>query len=227
MCATHPRIRRKSCAHLPRATNNVTFGPLCTHKMYMKKCGSCSDQNINFSRSSCKLGQKNSGHVTHLRLFYSAEAVEWRLVAVKGCGAGGGGGRPQPPRRFFSSAKSIRVQHWPKVTQSPAHFLRARSARHLQYMNGRHTRDKHVRSAHSTRVSCCRSSIPRTSHADVIHMMRASYARHSSSKCDVKRASHALHPAWEVRLPLVSTVGIRLCRASSDRVPQLAESFLR
>jgi hypothetical protein len=36
-------------------------------------------------------------------------------------------------------------------------------------------------------VTCCRSSIPRTSHADVVHMMRASYARHSSSKCDVKQ----------------------------------------
>jgi hypothetical protein len=43
-------------------------------------------------------------------------------------------------------------------------------------------------------VTCCRSSIPRTSHA-VVHMMRASYARNSSSKCDAKRASHALHPA--------------------------------
>jgi hypothetical protein len=54
-----------------------------------------------------------------------------------------------------------------------------------------------------TRVTCCRSSIPRTSHADVVHMMRASYARHSSSnvRCKTrrKRASHALHPVWEVR----------------------------
>jgi hypothetical protein len=31
-CASHPRIRRKCCAHLPReerATRDVTFGPLC------------------------------------------------------------------------------------------------------------------------------------------------------------------------------------------------------
>jgi hypothetical protein len=31
-CALHPRIRRKRCAHLPheeRATEDVTFGPLC------------------------------------------------------------------------------------------------------------------------------------------------------------------------------------------------------
>jgi hypothetical protein len=32
MRASHPRMRRKCCAHLPReecATSNVTFGPLC------------------------------------------------------------------------------------------------------------------------------------------------------------------------------------------------------
>jgi hypothetical protein len=28
-CASHPRIRRKCCAHQPRATRDVTFGPLC------------------------------------------------------------------------------------------------------------------------------------------------------------------------------------------------------
>jgi hypothetical protein len=50
---------------------------------------------------------------------------------------------------------------------------------------GRHTRDKRVRSAHPTRVSHAAGAASR---ADVVHMMRASYARHSSSKCDVKRA---------------------------------------
>jgi hypothetical protein len=40
------------------------------------------------------------------------------------------------------------VQYWPRVTHGPAHFLRARSARHLQLMD-----DKCVRSAHPTRVS--------------------------------------------------------------------------
>jgi hypothetical protein len=89
------------------------------------------------------------------------------------------------------------IQYWPKVTHGPAHFLRARSARHLQYMNGRHTRDNasEVRIPHVWHacVKCCRSSIPRTSHADVVHMMRASYARHSSSKCDVKRAGSTHH----------------------------------
>jgi hypothetical protein len=42
-------------------------------------------------------------------------------------------------------------------------------------------------------VTCCRSSILRTPHAEVVHMMRASYARHSSSKCDVKRAGSTHH----------------------------------
>jgi hypothetical protein len=40
------------------------------------------------------------------------------------------------------------IQYWPKgppkVTHGPAHSLRARSARHLQYMNGWHTRNKRV-----------------------------------------------------------------------------------
>jgi hypothetical protein len=43
----------------------------------------------------------------------------------------------------------------------------------------------------------------RTSHADVVHLMRASYARNSSSKCDV----NALHPAWEVRFLARVTFG--------------------
>jgi hypothetical protein len=96
------------------------------------------------------------------------------------------------------------IHYWPNGSHGPAHFQRARSARHLQYMNGRHTRDKRVRSAiiplvwHAC-VTCCRSSIPRTSHADVVHMMRALYARHSRCKTRRKRASLALHPPWEVR----------------------------
>jgi hypothetical protein len=28
-CVSHPRIGRKCCAHLPRATRDVTFGLLC------------------------------------------------------------------------------------------------------------------------------------------------------------------------------------------------------
>jgi hypothetical protein len=61
--------------------------------------------------------------------------------------------------------------------------------RHVQYMNGRHTRDKRVRSAHPTRVTRVCHILPEQHpahiHADDVHMMRASYARHSSSKCDV------------------------------------------
>jgi hypothetical protein len=45
-------------------------------------------------------------------------------------------------------------------------------------MNGRHTRNNVVR-------------IPRRFRAYVVQMRRASYARHSSSKCDVKRAGCA------------------------------------
>jgi hypothetical protein len=30
-CASHPRIRRKCCEHLPRATRDVTFGPPYIH----------------------------------------------------------------------------------------------------------------------------------------------------------------------------------------------------
>jgi hypothetical protein len=115
-----------------------------------------------------------------------------------------------------------RIQYWPKVTNGPAHFLRARSARHLQYTNGRHTRDKRVRCSYDARMSriCCANvtRMPRECCADVMRiqrrcqayvaqMGRASYARHSRSKCDVKRASHGLHPAWEVRFLAWVTFG--------------------
>jgi hypothetical protein len=40
-------------------------------------------------------------------------------------------------------------------------------------------------------VTCYRRNIPRTFHADVVHMMRVSCARHLSRKCDVKRAGSA------------------------------------
>jgi hypothetical protein len=85
-----------------------------------------------------------------------------------------------------------------------AHFLRARSARDLQYMHGRHTRNKRgmkcVSNAVMTRRCCANVKrmpseyytnvvrIPRRCHAYVAQMKRASYARHSSSKCHVKRA---------------------------------------
>jgi hypothetical protein len=81
-------------------------------------------------------------------------------------------------RRF--STQHI-VQYWPKVTHGPAHFLRARSSRHLQYMNGRHTRNKRVRSA-------CQMQLWRANVTQMLCECRASYARHSSSKCDVKHA---------------------------------------
>jgi hypothetical protein len=66
------------------------------------------------------------------------------------------------------------------------------------WMTTIHARQTRQKCASHACVTCYRSSIPRTSQADVVHMMRASCARHSSSKCDVKRAGCALHPAWEV-----------------------------
>jgi hypothetical protein len=47
----------------------------------------------------------------------------------------------------FCTTRFPIIQYWPKVTHGPAHFLRAICN------NGRHTRDKRVRSAHPTRVS--------------------------------------------------------------------------
>jgi hypothetical protein len=95
----------------------------------------------------------------------------------------------------------LALQHWLKVTHGPAHFLRARSARHLQYMNGRHTRNKrvvkHVSNAVMTRK--CHAGVVRMSYeccanvARMLYRWGALHARHSSSKCDVKRASYARH----------------------------------
>jgi hypothetical protein len=118
----------------------------------------------------------------------------------------------------------VHVQYWPKVAHGPAHFLRARSARHLQYMNGRHARNTRVMKrvsnavmtrechadvmrmlrgchANATRMLCgCCANVVRMLRgccadrccAYVVQMRRASYARHSSSKCDsVKRVGCA------------------------------------
>jgi hypothetical protein len=56
---------------------------------------------------------------------------------------------------------TYKLQYWPKVNHGPAHFLRARSARHLQYMNGRHTRNKRVMKRASNAV------MTRECHVDV------------------------------------------------------------
>jgi hypothetical protein len=56
---------------------------------------------------------------------------------------------------------SHNLQYWPKVTHRPVHFRRARSARHLQYMNGRHTRNKRVMKRVANAV------MTRECHADV------------------------------------------------------------
>jgi hypothetical protein len=66
-----------------------------------------------------------------------------------------------------------------RLAKLPAHFLRARSARHMQYMKGRHTRDKRV----MKRVICSYDGANVAQmlcecYADVVQMRRASYARH-------------------------------------------------
>jgi hypothetical protein len=64
--------------------------------------------------------------------------------------------------------------------------------------HARQTRQKP--SAHPTRVSHAAGAASRVHHhADVVHMMRTSRARHSSSKCDVKRAGNAHHARWTRR----------------------------
>jgi hypothetical protein len=102
------------------------------------------------------------------------------------------------------------VGYWPKVTHGPVHFLRARSgatsAIHEWTTNASEVRipslvkpraslrdDGNQAGTSHASVTCCRSSTSRTSHADVVHMMRASCARHSSSKCDVKRRAGSAH----------------------------------
>jgi hypothetical protein len=57
--------------------------------------------------------------------------------------------RHSPHARLKSDYRTNRspLQYWPKVNHGPAHFIRAsssRNARHLQYMNRRHTRNKRV-----------------------------------------------------------------------------------
>jgi hypothetical protein len=92
--------------------------------------------------------------------------------------------------------------YWQKATHGPAHFLRVRSAIHLQYMNGRHNAQQ---TRHEARVKCsydarmsrrCCANVMRLlceCYAYVVQIRRASYARHSSSKCDVKCAGCAHH----------------------------------
>jgi hypothetical protein len=44
-CASHPRIRRNCCSHLPheeRATRDVTFGPLCISRMWTTDWRACT-----------------------------------------------------------------------------------------------------------------------------------------------------------------------------------------
>jgi hypothetical protein len=115
------------------------------------------------------------------------------------------------------------LYYWPNVTHGPAHFLRARSARHLQYMNQwrTHARQMQLWRANVTHMlyechvdatgmsrECCADvvRIPRRNPAYTVRMTRASYARHSSSKFDVKRrvaldvrsALHSMGYFWSV-----------------------------
>jgi hypothetical protein len=72
---------------------------------------------------------------------------------------------------IFSSAQQGNTTTVGLRTKRNPWHARTRSARHLHYMNGRHTRDR-VRSAHPTRVSHAAGAASRN--ADVVHMMRAS-----------------------------------------------------
>jgi 2-polyprenyl-3-methyl-5-hydroxy-6-metoxy-1,4-benzoquinol methylase len=75
-------------------------------------------------------------------------------------------GDPVVSISFIYQFDEHELQYWPKVTHDPAHFLRARSARrHLQYMNGRHTRNKRVMKRVSNAV------MTRECHADVMRML--------------------------------------------------------
>jgi hypothetical protein len=97
----------------------------------------------------------------------------------------------------------------------------ARSERHLQYMNGRHTRNKRVmkRGSNAVMTRECYANAVRMLrgwllwqfqlscfHADVVQMQRVSYAQHTSSKCDVNalhmrdiRAANAMQKTWRMR----------------------------
>jgi hypothetical protein len=74
------------------------------------------------------------------------------------------------------------------------------------------TRETNASELRIPRVCHGRSSIPRTSHA---YMMRASYARHSSSKCDVKCAGSAQHTRCTRPEKSASQHGLLLFSAAS------------
>jgi hypothetical protein len=65
-------------------------------------------------------------------------------------------------------------------------------------------RDINTRMDDTRARNASEAHIPRTSHADVVHMMRASYARNSSSKWDVKCAGSVHHTRSGVRSSLLS-----------------------
>jgi hypothetical protein len=57
------------------------------------------------------------------------------------------------------------AQYWPKVAHGPAHFLRARSARHLQYMND----DTRATNASEVRISRVCHMLPEQHPAYIFH----------------------------------------------------------
>jgi hypothetical protein len=82
----------------------------------------------------------------------------------------------------------------------------AGSARHLQYMNGRHTRNKRVMKRVSNAV------MTRECHADVVRI-KCSYDARMSRRCcannvvRIRCRCHAMHPTWEARFIAWVTFG--------------------
>jgi hypothetical protein len=107
----------------------------------------------------------------------------------------------------FLTGKDPQLQYRSKVTHVP----RTSYALDLQYMNGRHTCDKRVRSAHPTRVMLPEqhpAHIPRRCCTHDARFM-CSATLESQMRCKRRRkcASYALHPAWEVRFLAWVTFG--------------------
>jgi hypothetical protein len=94
----------------------------------------------------------------------TARPADWSELTKHGC----------EKQSFVTDTWLYAIQYWPKVTHGPAHFLRARSARHLQYMNGRHIR------ATNASWSACQMQLWRANvtqmlcecHANVVRMLR-------------------------------------------------------
>jgi hypothetical protein len=82
---------------------------------------------------------------------------------------------------------------WPKVTHGPAHFLYALEVRDICNTKLDDTRATNA-SWSACQMQFWRANVTRMRrrcHAYVVQMRRASFTRHSSSKCDVKRAGCA------------------------------------